>query len=71
MCHNVFTQMKAEISSLNLVLKDVRSSYNVHPEHMYLQFLTPLKPSVEKSESQWVKVYKPRNNNILSSQCGS
>jgi len=40
---------------------------------MYLQFLKPLTPTVEKTESSWVKVHdnNPKNMNALFSQCQS
>ena len=39
---------------------------------MYLKFVTPLTPSVEKTVSLhgFKTVYKPRNINVLFSQCG-
>ena len=43
------------------------------PQHMYLKFLMPLAPSVEKIVNLlhgFKSVYKPRNINILFSQSG-
>jgi hypothetical protein len=45
-----------------------------NPQHMYLKFLKPPAPSVEKIISLlhgFKSVYKPRNINVLFSQCGS
>jgi len=44
-----------------------------NPEHMYLKFLTPLTPSVEKIVNlrEFKSVGKPRNINVVFSHCGS
>jgi hypothetical protein len=50
----------------------IRADITKNQEHVYLKFLTPLAPSVEKTVNlQGFKyIYKPRNINILFSQCG-
>ena len=41
-------------------------------EHMYLKFVTPVTPSLEKVMDLphgFKQVYKPRNINVLCSEC--
>ena len=44
-----------------------------NPEHVHLKFLTSLTPSVDKTVylHAFKLVYKPRNINVVFSQCGS
>jgi hypothetical protein len=47
---------------------------HTNPEHTYLKFLTPLRPSMEKTVHLlhgFKQVYKPRNINVLFCQLGS
>ena len=65
-------QIKNQEKSLELRLIRPQTKHK-NPEHMYLKFLTPLKPSVEKTVNLhgFKQVYKPRIVNVLFSQCGS